>query len=640
MTPASVLVADTGLDLDDPAFAGRILPNGKDLIGTNTPGDTKPDNDPSDPLGGSGHGTAVAGVLAAVAPNARFEALRTCWDGDQCYQYIQAEAIELAADRGVKVVSMSWLSGELEPDLRKAITSHPEMLFVGIPSGNGGSFNADPEDPQPCNAAPNVCVSTAADNDGLDCGAFGPKSVEPRADARLHHRQERRRHAEDRVRDELRRSRGGRRRLDPVRRQADGHRRRGAQRVTASARKVPAWAGKSVSGGIVDAAAAVETLKNGAPPNPEPAAFSASISRAGHTIRIRATGEATVTGLMYKNGKYNKQFNDAALVDGILRVRLGGGSRRATASIWTSRPPTARSSSSRRPSRSSDETCTHRAGPVVGRRDAGGRAADAGAAPAKPAAAIRTGGPSLPGDAKVALALNPKAKGFRVTDASGAVVLTGRLAPRVGSPAPWKRAAAADLSAITTPGTYRVRVGKVISRPWEVRPDASSAPISTILQYFATNTDERTHLNDGVIASGPKQGKKVNLVGGWMDAGDTLKFTHTIAYATAALVASARMDEADADALLEQADVGVRWLVKAHPEPGLFIAQVGDGRDHEIGFRDPRHRRWLRPARHRRAPGVPRNGWGRRRQGGHRVGLPRRTLAERDDAQGPDRPRA
>ncbi len=326
LTPASVLVADTGLDLDHPAFAGRILPNGKDLIGTNTPGDTKPDNDPSDPPGGSGHGTAVAGVLAAVAPNARFEALRTCWDGDQCYQYIQAEAIELAADRGVKVVSMSWLSGELEPDLRKAITSHPEMLFVGIPSGNGGSFNADPEDPQPCNAAPNVlCVSTAADNDGLDCGAFGPNSVDAAVPTRGF---------------TTAKNGGGMQQtgcatsfaapaaagvasiLFGVKPTATGAEVRNA--ITASARKVPAWAGKSVSGGIVDAAAAVETLKNGVPPDPEPAAFSASISRAGHTIRIRATGEATVTGLMYKNGKYNKQFNDASLVDGILRVRLGG----------------------------------------------------------------------------------------------------------------------------------------------------------------------------------------------------------------------------------------------------------------------------------------------------------------------------
>lgn len=41
-------------------------------------------------------------------------------------------------------------------------------------------------------------------------------------------------------------------------------------------------------------------------------------------------------------------------------------------------------------------------------------------------------------------------------------------------------------------------------------------------------------------------------------------------------------------ALNSEADVGLRWLVKAHPlGSDLFIAQVGDERDHDLGFRDP-----------------------------------------------------
>lgn len=39
--------------------------------------------------------------------------------------------------------------------------------------------------------------------------------------------------------------------------------------------------------------------------------------------------------------------------------------------------------------------------------------------------------------------------------------------------------------------------------------------------------------------------------------------------------------------LRAHADVGVRWLLKAHPAAGLFVAQVGDQRDHDLGFRDP-----------------------------------------------------
>lgn len=206
-----VLVADTGLDLDHPDIASRLFslpaavpaPNpdgppgtvaagsaGWDLIGTNHHGALRPDADPSDPEGWSGHGTAVAGLLGAawnngqggagVAPNARFIALRTCWDGDDCYQYVQAAAVDWAADRGARVASFSWLSGPLEESLRAAIVNHPNMLFVTIPSGNGGAYDADGDSPQPCGLdAPNVlCVSTSTPDDRLDCGAYGPRSVD------------------------------------------------------------------------------------------------------------------------------------------------------------------------------------------------------------------------------------------------------------------------------------------------------------------------------------------------------------------------------------------------------------------------------------------------------------------------------
>ena len=125
-----VLVADTGMDLQQPDLAPRLFsmpadtpapaPEGGnpgtvqqgaagwDLIGSaNAPGPLMPDADPNDDAPSGGHGTAVAGVLGAawnngiggagVAPNARFLALRTCWPDDQCYAYVQASAINWAA---------------------------------------------------------------------------------------------------------------------------------------------------------------------------------------------------------------------------------------------------------------------------------------------------------------------------------------------------------------------------------------------------------------------------------------------------------------------------------------------------------------------------------------------------------------
>ncbi len=222
-------------------------------------------------------------------------------------------------------------------------------------------------------------------------------------------------------------------------------------------------------------------------------------------------------------------------------------------------------------------------------------------APAKrPPSAIRIGGPSAPGESKVAIVgsnRNLTGHRFSVADGDGDVLLRARLRKAPGRPAPWRRAFSADLSAIHEPGTYRIRVGKLRSRPWIVRESGSVGAIEAMLDYFRANRDggEPTafhgpaHLNDAVIhPDAPSHGgEAVDMTGGWMDAGDMIHFTQTTAFATAMLEASARLDDTSAAALESEADVGIRWLLKAHPLPGLFIAQVGDERDHGRGFRDP-----------------------------------------------------
>jgi subtilisin family serine protease len=209
-----VMIPDTGLDLDHPDLSPRLYslpkptraPNqypgqfpdvtipagahGYDMIGNDcAPPNEAPDLDPSHPPGCSDHGTEVAGILGAawdngvggngVAPNARFIALRTCWGDDQCYGHIQPPAMEWAAKRGARVISLSWLA-DRNPDLNRVIKRNPRILFVTIPSGNGGAFNTDPTHPQPCSVdLPNViCASVSTPDDGIDCAAYGPRSVD------------------------------------------------------------------------------------------------------------------------------------------------------------------------------------------------------------------------------------------------------------------------------------------------------------------------------------------------------------------------------------------------------------------------------------------------------------------------------
>ena len=150
-----------------------------------------PDADPSDPVGCSGHGTQVAGVLGAaanngigsagVAANARLIALRSCYDSDTCWAHVQGNAFRFAAQNGARVVSLSWTQG-INQDQLAAIAASPNTLFVTIPGGNGGAFDAEanPDLPYPCTAnLPNIlCVTTAAPNDGLDCGPYGATIVD------------------------------------------------------------------------------------------------------------------------------------------------------------------------------------------------------------------------------------------------------------------------------------------------------------------------------------------------------------------------------------------------------------------------------------------------------------------------------
>ncbi len=229
---------------------------------------------------------------------------------------------------------------------------------------------------------------------------------------------------------------------------------------------------------------------------------------------------------------------------------------------------------------------------------AGGALVAVPAASAAPPDAIRVGGPSKPEDAKVAIVASKArlaGRTFRVLDAQNRTVLRGKLKKAPGSSAPWRNAAVADLGAVRAEGRFRVAVGALRSRAWIVRATGSADAIVAMLGYFAANSDGAepspihgpAHLTDAVVASGPHTGQRFDFTGGWMDAGDMTHFTKTTAFAAIALQLAARLDPANAALLNSHADVGVRWLVKAHPAPDLFIQQLADTRDHDVGFRDP-----------------------------------------------------
>jgi len=177
-----VAVADTGVDTGHPDLAGRLVP-GHDFVG-----------DDGDPQDGHGHGTHVAGTIAAaengvgvigVAPQALVMPLRVLDDSGGGSSADVAAAFAYAGDRGVRVVNASL--GSAYPSLaeREAIHRHPRTLYV-VAAGNGGSDgigddNDDATREYPCaHDEPNlICVGASDSTDARAAFSnYGAASVD------------------------------------------------------------------------------------------------------------------------------------------------------------------------------------------------------------------------------------------------------------------------------------------------------------------------------------------------------------------------------------------------------------------------------------------------------------------------------
>ena len=150
--PVVVAVLDTGIDLNHPAFAGRLVP-GYDFVSN--------DSDPSDegvlrqnPV--YGHGTHVAGIVAMVAPEAKIMPIRILDTDGSGELWRVTAAIIWAANHGADVINISF-GYNSSPDLLKDLLDNcdgtppegtktfPEMVRqVTVVAGAGNGGNALP----------------------------------------------------------------------------------------------------------------------------------------------------------------------------------------------------------------------------------------------------------------------------------------------------------------------------------------------------------------------------------------------------------------------------------------------------------------------------------------------------------------
>lgn len=120
----TVAIVDTGIDLDHPELAGRLV-EGYDFVDDDAIADDGPDGRDDDEDGdvdeGAGHGTHVAGIVALVAPDANLMPVRVL-DTEGVGDYFDIVAgIVYAADHGAQVINLSLSGADAADFLETAI---------------------------------------------------------------------------------------------------------------------------------------------------------------------------------------------------------------------------------------------------------------------------------------------------------------------------------------------------------------------------------------------------------------------------------------------------------------------------------------------------------------------------------------
>jgi Subtilase family/Bacterial Ig domain len=154
---APVALLDTGVDASHPDLAGQLLP-GYDFV-----------NGDADPSDDNGHGTRMAGIIAAlrdngegisgVAPGTRILPVKVLGsDGTGLYSAV-ASGITYAVDHGARIVNLS-LVGSAPSDLLQSAIDYATAHGVVTVAASGNSGSSDPTYP----AASNGVVAVGATN--------------------------------------------------------------------------------------------------------------------------------------------------------------------------------------------------------------------------------------------------------------------------------------------------------------------------------------------------------------------------------------------------------------------------------------------------------------------------------------------
>jgi len=163
-----------------------------------------------------------------------------------------------------------------------------------------------------------------------------------------------------------------------------------------------------------------------------------------------------------------------------------------------------------------------------------------------------------------------------------------------------------DFSSVQLKGEYYLEIADYRSTVFPINENVYKNVAEKLLDFFKVQrcgyTDpylhDVCHISDAtsLIENGKVINKSMDLTGGWHDAGDYVKFLNTTAFATYMLLFSYDFDpikfgfdnnKNGTPDILEEAKIGLDWLLRCYVEKNKLVVQVQDLNDHEVGWRLP-----------------------------------------------------
>lgn len=191
-----------------------------------------------------------------------------------------------------------------------------------------------------------------------------------------------------------------------------------------------------------------------------------------------------------------------------------------------------------------------------------------------------------------------------VSTANGQIEFTGQIEPSSDSFNKFRYFYTADFSAFNNTGNYRIRISGTDSPGFRIGYDIYNGIVDSLMLFFKEQRCGPTnpilhkvcHLWDVAGLEGKKRNRQIDVTGGWHDAGDYLKFVSTTAYTTYMLIFSYEFDKNkfgfDSNGnsvpdVLEEAKIGLDWLLRCNFQRDSLISRVQDFRDHSEKWRLP-----------------------------------------------------